>query len=265
MTDAIDEKSRQQSFPWERAKYHTDYNAVLAHYKVLSCLEHARGDSLLDLACGDGLMTSRFAERFKRVVGVDASGAHLAEARKRAPEVEFVESLIEDFDTTERFDTVFMLDILEHVVDPVAVLKKASSLLKPGGVLVAHVPNAIAINRRLAVLMGTLTACEELSPFDLQIAGHRRAYRLDTLVQDMEQAGLSVTETGGIFYKMLSTAQMDWFLKNGLWEEGGFGWGRVGAEKSRDWKSEFCRACYELGKEQPNDCNIVFACATLKS
>jgi 2-polyprenyl-3-methyl-5-hydroxy-6-metoxy-1,4-benzoquinol methylase len=208
-------------------------------------------------------MTSMFARRFERVVGVDASGAHITEARRRLPNARFFECLIEDFESDEKFDAVFLLDILEHVIDPIAVLKKAASFLNPEGMLIAHVPNALAINRRLAVLMGTLTACDELSPFDIQIAGHRRSYELGTLVDTMEAAGLKVRHTGGIFYKMLSTAQMDWFLKSGLWEEGGFGWGRVGEEISKDWKAEFCRACYELGKQQPTDCNIVYACATL--
>lgn len=262
MTKPNDEKIRQDSFPWERSKYHTDYNAVLAHYKVISCLELARGTSLLDLACGDGMMTAIFSQHFARVVGVDASAAHIAEARKRVPQARFYESLIEEFEIDDRFDAVFLLDILEHVVDPVAVLRKAASFLNPEGVLIAHVPNAQAINRRLAVLMGTLKSCDELSPFDIQIAGHRRSYELSSLVADFEQAGLRMRRTGGIFYKMLSTPQMDWFLKNGLWQEGGFGWGRVGEEKAKDWKAEFCRACYELGKLQPQDCNIVYACAT---
>lgn len=261
MSSLNDEKRRQESFPWERSKYHTDYNSVLAHFKVASCLEHARGDSLLDLACGDGLITAMFASHFRRIVGVDASSMHIAEASRRLPAARFHESLIEDFETDERFDSVFLLDILEHVVDPVSVLRKAASFLSADGVLIAHVPNARAINRRLAVLMGALLSCEELSPFDLHVAGHRRAYSRESLIRDVESAGLCVAASGGIFYKMLSTAQMDWFLKNGLWEEGGFGWGRVGAEKEKDWKAEFCRACYELGKEQPEDCNIIYVCA----
>jgi SAM-dependent methyltransferase len=262
MPDLNDEKMRQENFPWERSKYHTDYNSVLAHYKVLSCLENARGRSLLDLACGDGLITSMFSAHFQNIVGVDASSTHIAEARKRLPTARFYESLIENFEISDRFDSVFLLDILEHVADPVSVLRKAAGFLSEDGILIAHVPNARAINRRLAVLMGTLLSCEELSPFDIQIAGHRRAYDIESLVRDVVSAGLSVVSSGGIFYKMLSTPQIDWFLKNGLWEDGGFGWGRVGAEKERDWKMEFCRACYELGKEQPNDCNIIYVCAT---
>ena len=255
------EKELQESFPWTRSTYHNEYNHYLAHYKVKSCLEHARGKSLLDIACGDGLMTESFAKHFQRVVGVDASGKHLAAAHERVSQAEFHECLIEEFDIKERFDSVFMLDLLEHVVDPIVVLKKAANFMTDDGILVVHVPNAYAINRRLAVLMGTLESCEELSPFDLQIAGHRRAYSMETLRIDMEQAGLRILHTGGIFYKILSTPQMDWFLKNGLWDAG-HGWGRTGMEKSKDWKAEFCRACYEFGKEQPEDCNIIYACVT---
>jgi 2-polyprenyl-3-methyl-5-hydroxy-6-metoxy-1,4-benzoquinol methylase len=243
-----DEKARQESFMWSRTTFHSEYNRYLAQYKVE--------------ACGDGLMTGMFAQKMDRVVGVDANGKILEQARKRHPEIEFHESLVEDLNLTEKFDTVTMLDLLEHVVDPIALLQKAASFLNDDGVLIIHVPNAQAINRRLAVLMGTLESCEELSPFDINVAGHRRSYSLATLQQDIEKAGLTCQKTGGIFYKILSTPQMDWFLKNGLWEEGGFGWGRVGAEGTKDWKSAFCRASYELGKEHPGDCNIIYACVT---
>lgn len=261
MTNLNDEKKRQEKFPWQRSKYHTDYNSVLAHYKVVSCLEHAKEGSLLDLACGDGLITAMFAPYFHRIVGVDASSVHIEEARRRLPAVKFHESLIEEFETEEKFDAVFLLDILEHVIAPVSVLRKAASFMSSDGILIAHVPNSRAINRRLAVKMGTLLSCEELSPFDINVAGHRRAYSMASLIRDVESAGLCVAATGGIFYKMLSTAQIDWFLKNGLWEEGGFGWGRLGGENEKDWKAEFCRACYEIGKEQPEDCNIIYVCA----
>lgn len=80
-------------------------------------------------------------------------------------------------------------------------------------------------------------------------------------MSDIESAGLKIVSTGGILLKMLSNAQMDWFLRNGLWERGGFGWGRVGQETAKDWKAEFCRTCYEIGKGYPDDCNVIYAYA----
>jgi 2-polyprenyl-3-methyl-5-hydroxy-6-metoxy-1,4-benzoquinol methylase len=255
------EKNLQSKFPWARSTFFPAYNHMLAHYQALSCLDHARGNSLLDMPCGDGTLTSFMASRFQRIVGVDASASHLDVAKRNLPAAEFHESLIETFQSSERFSTVTMLNVLEHVVDPIEALQRAASFLDQDGVLMVHVPNAYAINRRLAVLMGTLTHCEELSPFDIQVAGHRRSYSVASLSCDIARAGLKVTASGGVFYKMLSTPQMDWFLQNGLWDEGGFGWGRVGSPR-RDWKAEFCRACYEFGKQHPEDCNIIYVCAT---
>lgn len=256
-----DEKALQETFTWARSQVFSDYNTILGYYQAQTCLDHARGDSLLDMPCGDAALTAMLAARFDRIVGIDASSNHLKLARATLPSAEFHEALIEEFETGERFGTVTMINILEHVVDPVAVLQRAAGFLQDDGVLLVHVPNARAVNRRLAVLMGTLIECEELSPFDINVAGHRRSYTLQTLCADVERAGLRVDATGGVFYKMLSTPQMDWFLKNGLWEDGGFGWGRVGGAQ-KDWKAEFCRACYELGKQHPEDCNVIYACVT---
>ena len=257
----LEEKALQERYPFERSMFFNEYNSILGYYQALSCVEHSLGTSVLDLACGDGMVTAILAKHFSRVVGVDASRIHLEKARQRATPAEFHESLIEDLRLDERFDTIVMLNILEHVSDSVGLLKHAVTFLKKRGVLIAHVPNALAINRRLAVLMGTLRCCEELSPFDIDVAGHRRSYTMDSLKSDVQKAGLRVKTTGGIFYKMLSTPQMDWLLKNGPWEEGGFGWGRVGEEKTRNWKAEFCRACYELGKTHPEDCNLIYVVA----
>lgn len=257
--DTNDEKQLQESFPWQRSKYHTDYNQVLVKYKTESCLENAVKGDLLDIACGDGTLTKLFTKHFKNVVGVDASSKHLSKAKNSVPQAVFYESLIEDLQLARKFDSVFMLDLLEHVKDPIAVLKKAASFLKPKGRLIVHVPNSDAVNRKIAVLMGSLTSCDELSPFDLEIAGHRRSYNLCSLKEDIKSSGLKIVKTGGIFYKMLSTPQMDWFLENGLWQSG-HGWGRSGMENAKDWKAQFCHACYEYGKKHPEDCNIIYAC-----
>lgn len=251
------EKEIQEDYYWDRG-FFSDYNSILGYYQAKTCIDLSIKGSLLDLACGEGLLTEFFVDHFDKVVGLDASSIHLEKAKKRLPKVEFIESLIEDYSPKELFDNIFLILILEHVESPIELLKKVSTFLEKGGQIIIQVPNETAINRRLAVKMGTLESCDELSPFDINIAGHRRSYNIETLRHDIEAAGLKVTKTGGIFYKMLSTPQMDWFLKNGTWDAG-HGWGRTGVENI-DWKKEFCRACYEIGLEQPEDCNVIYAC-----
>src|SRR2546427_13125007 len=102
------EKEKQDTFTWERSVDFNEYNAILGYYQVQSCLEFAHGPAVLDLPCGDGLLTSMFSEHFERVVGVDASSTHLAKARRRLPSAEFHECLIEEVELEEKFDSVFM-------------------------------------------------------------------------------------------------------------------------------------------------------------
>jgi 2-polyprenyl-3-methyl-5-hydroxy-6-metoxy-1,4-benzoquinol methylase len=253
-----DEKKAQENFEWSRENQYASYGKFLGFYQVKAVLENCKNrSSLLDLACGDGYLTEMLSSHFQHVVGVDASSVHLSKAKSRLPNVSFHESLIEELDINERFECITMLNILEHVEDPVNVLKKVAGYLNDDGVLVIHVPNSKAVNREIAVLMGTLTSVDELSPFDVNIGGHRRYYDMDSLKKDVTDAGLKIAKMGGVFYKMLSGPQMDWFLEKGLWDSG-FGWGRVGGEQ-KDWRKEFCDACYEFGKERPEDCNIIFA------
>ena len=170
------ERALQEEFTWARSTSFSDYNAALGYYQVQACMEHARGTSLLDLPCGDGTLTSLMMPYFKRIVGVDASATHLNLAKQKLPQVEFHHDLIEDLQLEEKFDTVTMINVLEHVTHPVEVLKKAASFLAKDGILLVHVPNSQAVNRKIAVKMGTLETCEELSPFDINVAGHRRSY-----------------------------------------------------------------------------------------
>lgn len=255
------ERLRQETITWSRDSTFEWYS-ILAHFQAQSIIEVGRPPSLLDLACGDGTITYELQKYSTRVVGVDASAKQIEKARQRCPKVEFHISLIEEFQTKEKFDTIVMIMLLEHVVDPVQTLMAAANHLKPDGRLIVQVPNALAVNRRIARLMGTLKDEYELSPWDINVAGHRRSYDMRSLEDDFKSAGLKVTSTGGIFYKMLSTPQIDWLLTHGPWEEGGYGWGRVGAEKRKNWRWEFCRACYEYGKQHPEECNVIYACGT---
>jgi 2-polyprenyl-3-methyl-5-hydroxy-6-metoxy-1,4-benzoquinol methylase len=56
---------------------------------------------------------------------------------------------IESFETDQKFDLVMLLNLIEHVQDPGAVLRKVASLLAPGGRVVIKTPNYDAWDARL--------------------------------------------------------------------------------------------------------------------
>lgn len=117
-------------------------------------------------------------------------------------------ALFEDFVADRPFDTVVMGHVLEHVVDPGAVLRRAVDWLVPGGRVVITVPNAGSLHRAVGVEMGILADVTAFSPGDVAL-GHRRVYTPDTLRADVEGAGFAVDELTGLVLKPLSNSQMD--------------------------------------------------------
>ncbi|MES2336796.1 MAG: class I SAM-dependent methyltransferase [Pseudomonadota bacterium] len=106
--------------------------------------------SALDVGGGAGwlLTQARAVEpRLTRtqVVDIDGSAQSLAQAAGH----DFFLGRIEDFTSTERFEVILMLNLIEHVDDPVAVLAKVRGLLKPGGRVLVKTPNHDSLDARL--------------------------------------------------------------------------------------------------------------------
>jgi SAM-dependent methyltransferase len=165
--------------------------------------------SLLELGLGHGITTSVFEQHFQRHVVVEASPAVIKNFRQRFPDskVEIAESYFETFDTSERFDVIVFGYILEHVDDPIRILKHFRTCLAAGGRMFVTVPNAEVLNRRLGHLAGLLPDMQQLSEHDL-LLGHKRYYTVESLRKDILQAGYAIKRLEGIYLKPLTTSQM---------------------------------------------------------
>jgi trans-aconitate methyltransferase len=102
-----------------------------------SYLGPGRTHRVLDIGCGGGLFFEEL-EQFGDVEGVEVdagmkSGIQSVDARIHwGP--------LETFRSTHRYTAVLMLDVLEHLPNPVEATRTAMSLLEPGGVLIVTVP-----------------------------------------------------------------------------------------------------------------------------
>lgn len=189
--------------------YDFDNEILLTWYPERIISLNPKAVSLLELGLGHGFSTSLFAPIFKRHLVLDGSSAVIDNFRKRYPDcsAEIVLTFFEEFDTSERFDLIVLGFILEHVDDPVAVLKRFRKFLKPGGRMYAAVPNAEVMNRRLGHLAGLLPSLQQLSENDL-LLGHKRYYTVATLTEDAQAAGYEIERTEGIYLKPLTTSQL---------------------------------------------------------
>ena len=57
--------------------------------------------------------------------------------------------LMEDFNSTKQYDVILMLNLIEHVADPRAVLQKATQLLSQDGIIILQTPNFKSLDARL--------------------------------------------------------------------------------------------------------------------
>jgi len=111
------------------------------------------GRRVLDLGCRDGALTREFAAG-NEVVGIDADRDALAEAQKLGIETRWAD-LDEPLPFPDAsFDVVVAGELLEHLRDPRQLVAEARRVLRPGGTLVASVPNAYRLKNRLRFLSG---------------------------------------------------------------------------------------------------------------
>jgi hypothetical protein len=170
----------------------------------------------LELGAYKGDMTAQLLDYFARVDVVEASGILSDEIRTRFPvRVSVTTSLFEDFAPAQQYQDVFLIHTLEHLDEPVAMLRQMGAWVQATGHLFVAVPNANALSRQIAVQMGLISHNAAVTPGEYE-HGHRRTYSLDTLLADVRDAGLDIVDYGGVIVKPLANFQFDRALADGI-------------------------------------------------
>lgn len=102
--------------------------------------------TILDIGSGYGHTALALAKQCKHITGIEpcAEPAEMASRLQREQQVanaSFHHATLEGFNTEEQFDLIILDNVLEHLPDQPAALKKIDSFLAPGGVLYLLVPN----------------------------------------------------------------------------------------------------------------------------
>ena len=223
-------------------KYAYTFDLDVMHPFMLRSFEPFCGaGNLLELGSYTGEFTTRLAARFSDVTCVEASAAAVATAQARlGPGVRIVQSTFETVTLDRRFDHIVLTHVLEHLDDPVAVLKRVNDeWLADAGRLFLVCPNGNAASRRIAVHMGLISHNTAITPAE-RAHGHRITYTLDTLERDARAAGLKVVHRSGIFFKALANFQWDRLLATDI------------------ISPDYLEGCYQLGQVYPDLCSSIF-------
>ena len=115
---------------------------VASYDRLLRRLAARRQDGrLLEVGCGQGQFLERARAHGWDVLGVEVVEPVAERARQRGLEV-FIGTLEQAALAPASFDVVVMLEVIEHVVDPVALLREVARVLRPRGVAALGTGNA---------------------------------------------------------------------------------------------------------------------------
>lgn len=224
----------------EHRSYFYDFDARLRRYMMETFSPWLTAGPALELGCFEGEFTRIFDQRFVDLTVIEAASDLIEVTRERVGEhVKFVCSTFEMAEMEPRFENVFLIHTLEHLDDRNAVLKRIATWLKPGGRLFVAVPNANAPSRQIAVKMGLIEHNSAVTEGE-RLHGHRITYSLDTLDHEVRQAGFTVRQRGGVFFKPLANFQLDKALETALIDD------------------RFMDGCYALGMQYPDLCASVY-------
>ena len=220
--------------------YNFDFD-VMHGFMIESFKPFFKSGNCLELGSFKGDFTKRLLPFFDDITCVEASDEAVNQAKvKLGDKVQFITGLFEEVQLPSLYDNIILTHVLEHIDDPVRVLKRINKeWLSDTGHFFLVCPNANAPSRQIAVRMGLISHNHAITAAEAE-HGHRITYSLDTLERDARAAGLKVVYRSGIFFKALANFQMDQLLNSDIISE------------------EYLQGCYQLGQLYPDLCSSIF-------
>jgi 2-polyprenyl-3-methyl-5-hydroxy-6-metoxy-1,4-benzoquinol methylase len=200
-----------------------------------------RDGNILELGSFKGDFTRRLLPYFSDITCVEASDEAIQVAKAElVNKVKFENTLFENANLPAQYDNIVLTHVLEHIDDPVAVLRRVNDeWLSASGRFFLVCPNANAPSRQIAVKMGLISHNSAVTSAEKE-HGHQITYTLDTLERDARLAGLNVIHRSGIFFKALANYQWDRLLNTDIISK------------------EYLDGCYQLGQVYPDLCSSIF-------
>jgi 2-polyprenyl-3-methyl-5-hydroxy-6-metoxy-1,4-benzoquinol methylase len=190
-------------------------------------MSHTRRDRILSLLTGDGLRVLEVGcasgafgalvrERGNWVGGIEISNLAAREARNRLNQVwSFdIEDIWPDELGREDMDVVIAGEVLEHIFDPIAVLKHIRKALKPDGSIIITTPNFMTWTNRVRFLFGKFRY-QEQGMFDF---GHIRWFTYRYLKEVLREAGFRIVVERHIIFPGKLTRVLKFFPSLFAWQ-----------------------------------------------
>ena len=180
----------------------------LIYQAVISIMESDTKNSkeILDVGCGEGFLLAHFKDAGWNVLGFDFSDEGI---KRQNPELmtELVKgNVYKELDVLikndKKYDVIHLGNILEHVIDPLGLIKKCSGLLSDSGILIITVPNDFSKLQKNLIASKIIESEYWICPPD-----HLNYFNLESLVKLQVASNLNVLDS-------ICDFPIEWFLMN---------------------------------------------------
>jgi methionine biosynthesis protein MetW len=177
--------------------FHGRMNAELS--ELLRMLVSPQADCL-DVGCGDGQTTGRWlTEHARSYIGVDVSAAAVAQAQSAGLDARVIGDAADLPFADASFDFVSCIEVFEHLFDAEGAAAEIARVLRPGGRLIAQVPNVAHWRHRADfALLGRFNPIGDAESLARTWRDpHIRFFTVRTLPRMLESVGLQIEQVSG--------------------------------------------------------------------
>lgn len=173
-----------------------------------ACTEGFAGKRVLDVGCGVGTISLYLAVEGAQVTGIDISHRAINIADQARKDIGLKNAVFIHGEVTsqpKRYDVITCFEVVEHVANDRAFVKKLYINLKPGGKLVLTTPS----EKNLLYRLGFYTK------FDQEV-GHLRRYTQARLSAVLEKTGFTILQTRSVegpLRNILFTTKLGFLIK----------------------------------------------------
>src|SRR4051794_16697392 len=155
------------------------------------------GQRILDVGCGAGRLAKHISLLGAEVVGVERHPEAASLARKYCKRV-----IEQDLDSSsllardDLFDVMIFADVLEHLVEPDALLKRLAPNLAPNGFILVSLPNIAYYKMRFGLLRGHF----DYEPSGIMDRSHLRFFTRQTAMQLLGDGGFTPKVMDAVYH-----------------------------------------------------------------
>lgn len=202
-----DEATYTHSYSADEMRYF--HNKIEQRFSVVAEMRgqvDSQTPSLLDVGCGEGMTMFYYKSCGWYIQGIDFSShgieTHHPELLPHFRAGNIYDLLEELSQTDQKFDLICLDNVLEHVIDPVAMLDRLIPMLRPHGVLLIEVPNDFSVYQQSLTETGKVSR-----EYWKAYPDHLQYFGVDSLRKLCSDRGLSK-------HRIMADFPIEWFLAN---------------------------------------------------